>query len=135
VLQERGGTLRQRDGSKMQRDVDGQAVPQAFKDYFKSLYAEAYDILIQRQEGYGPSNIENLGAYGVYSRLAFDKCSRIATNLNGKISAGEATVNPEWYSPAMRDALLDIANYAMIMIALGEHKWSETARAIEGEEG
>jgi hypothetical protein len=35
----------------------------------------------------------------------------------------------------MRDALLDISNYAMIMIALGEQKWSETARAVDGEEG
>ena len=110
-------------------------VPQAFRSYFKGLYAEAYGILIERQEGYGPSNIENLGAFGVYSRLAFDKCSRISTNLNGVIESGDAKVNPDWFTPGMRDALLDISNYALIMIALGEQKWSETARAVEGEEG
>ena len=109
-------------------------VPKEFIDYFSDLSGEAYDILIQRQEGYGPSNIEGLGPYGVFSRLALDKCGRIATSLNGTIKSGDPQVSPDWYNDGVRDALIDISNYAMILIALGENKWSEVARAGEKDE-
>jgi hypothetical protein len=106
-------------------------VPKQFTDYFYELSEEAYNILIERQEGYGPSNIEGLGPYGVFSRLALDKCGRIATSLNGTIKSGVPKVSEDWYNDGVRDALLDISNYAMILISLGENKWSEVARAGE----
>lgn len=108
-------------------------VPKEFIDYFAELSTEAYDVLIQRQEGYGPSNIEGLGPYGVFSRLALDKCGRIATSLNGTIKSGVPQVSPDWFNDGVRDALIDISNYAMILIALGENKWSALARAGESE--
>jgi hypothetical protein len=103
-------------------------VPQTFKDYFKNLSVEAYDIMVSRQAGYGPKNIEALGPYGVFSRLAEDKCSRVSTAINGSIESGKAIVNEDWYNEGVRDALIDIANYAFILIALGEHQWSAVSR-------
>jgi len=106
-------------------------VPSEFVEYFQGLYEDALNIMVERQQGYGPSNIEALGAYGVFSRLASDKVSRIANELNGIIDSGEAIVTDDWFSDGVRDALVDIANYAMILISLGEGKWSEVARADE----
>lgn len=103
-------------------------VPSEFVEYFQGLYDNALNIMVERQQGYGPSNIESLGAYGVFSRLASDKVSRIANELNGVIDSGEAIVTDDWFTEGVRDALVDIANYAMILIALGEGKWSEVAR-------
>lgn len=107
------------------------AVPKEFCDYFGDLSKEAYDILIERQAGYGPSNIEGLGPYGVFSRLALDKCGRIATSLNGTIKSGVPQISEDWFNAGVRDALIDISNYAMILIALGESKWSEVSMAGE----
>jgi len=104
------------------------AVPREFSDYFLSLYAEAHSIMVQRQEGYGPGNIEQLGPYGVMSRLSSDKCSRILNEMNGRIVGGKAAVDHDWFTEGVRDALMDIANYAMIMIALGEEQWSKVSR-------
>lgn len=104
------------------------AVPREFSDYFRSLYVEAHSIMVQRQEGYGPGNIEQLGPYGVMSRLSSDKCSRILNEMNGRIVGGKAAVDHDWFTEGVRDALMDIANYAMIMIALGEEQWSKVSR-------
>jgi hypothetical protein len=107
------------------------AVPREFSDYFRSLYAEAHEIMVERQAGYGPGNIEALGPYGVMSRLAFDKCSRVMNEMNGEIVSGKADVNYEWFTEGVRDALMDIANDAMITIALGEGEWSKVSRTPE----
>ena len=109
-------------------------VPQAFQRYFRQLSHEAWSTLIQRQEAYGPTNIEQLGVYGVFSRIACDKMGRIANSLSGELREGKLEVDPGWFNEGTRDALIDIANYALIMISLGEGKWSETARAEEPED-
>ena len=106
-------------------------VPKEFSDYFSGLSEEAFNILVERQEGYGPANIEGLGPYGVFSRLALDKCGRIATSLNGTIKSGVPEVSKDWFNAGVRDALIDISNYALILIALGENKWSAVSRADE----
>jgi hypothetical protein len=105
-------------------------VPKAFIEYFHDLSMEAHAVMVQRQAGYGPGNIEALGPYGVFSRLAEDKCSRVATSLNGSIVDGKAKVGDGWFNEGVRDALVDIANYALILIALGEGKWSFVSRGV-----
>ena len=103
-------------------------VPDAFGEYFSKLYDECRDTLIDRQVGYGPTNIEALGPHGVFSRLASDKCARISTSMNGSIVNGKISLDGDWFNPGVRDALIDIANYALIMIAIGEKKWSVVSR-------
>lgn len=103
-------------------------VPRTFSDYFRSVYAEAQEIMVSRQGSYGPANVENLGPHGVFSRMAMDKVNRIARSMNGKIVDGRVEMNPDWYTPEVHDALIDTINYAAILIALGQDKWSEVSR-------
>jgi len=103
-------------------------VPRTFNDYFKSVFAEANDIMVSRQGSYGPANVESLGPHGVFSRMAMDKVNRIARAMNGKIVDGRVEMNSNWYTPEVHDALIDTINYAAILIALGQEKWSEVSR-------
>jgi hypothetical protein len=105
-------------------------VPEAFTQYFSELATESHEIMVERQAGYGPGNIEALGPYGVFSRLAEDKCSRVATALQGKIVDGKAVVAEDWFDDSVHDALIDIQNYAKILIALGQGKWSFVTRGV-----
>lgn len=106
-------------------------VPASFSQYFNKIYSEAFRTLVDRQEGYGPGNIESLGPHGVFSRLASDKCARVANSLNGRIESGKIILDEDWFDDGVRDALIDIANYAMILISLGENKWSKVSRDEE----
>jgi len=105
-------------------------VTEAFTQYFSELATESHEIMVERQAGYGPGNIEALGPYGVFSRLAEDKCSRVATALQGKIVDGKAVVAEDWFDDSVHDALIDIQNYAKILIALGQGKWSFVTRGV-----
>jgi hypothetical protein len=99
-----------------------------FEEYFQGLYDEARDILVQRQAQYGPANIESLAIPGVFSRLSDDKMSRIKKALNGEVIKGRVVLSQESLKelqhPSVRDALIDSANYALILISLIENEWS-----------
>lgn len=96
-----------------------------FQDIFKGLNEEAFKILVERQRKYGPENIERLGLYGVYSRLAHDKLERLRKSLNGDIRQGVVSLstNDDFDDESWEDTLFDIANYALIMVALGRGHW------------
>ena len=100
-----------------------------FEVYFQGLYDEARDILVQRQGQYGPSNIENLGIAGVFSRLNDDKMSRVRKALNGQVVKGRTVLSQEskreLARPSVRDALMDAANYCLILVSLIEEEWSQ----------
>jgi hypothetical protein len=106
----------------------GGRVPEAFSHFFRDLFSEAHGIMVTRQASYGPVNVENLGPVGVFSRMAMDKVGRIANALNGKIDQGRLVVDDDWYNAEVHDALIDTINYAAILIALGQEKWSEVSR-------
>lgn len=99
-----------------------------FEQYFQGLYDEARDILVQRQAQYGPANIESLGIPGVFSRLSDDKMSRVKKALNGEVLKGRIVLSPaslkELQHPSVRDALMDAANYCLILVSLIEGEWS-----------
>ncbi len=106
-------------------------VPEAFSHYFRDLFSEAHGIMVTRQASYGPVNVENLGPVGVFSRMAMDKVGRISNALNGKIVNGQLIVDEDWYGPEVHDALIDTINYAAILIALGQEKWSQVSREVD----
>jgi hypothetical protein len=106
-------------------------VPEAFSHYFRDLFSEAHSIMVTRQASYGPVNVENLGPVGVFSRMAMDKVGRISNALNGKIVNGQLIVDEDWYGPEVHDALIDTINYAAILIALGQEKWSQVSREVD----
>ena len=102
--------------------------PKDFEQYFQGLYDEARDILVQRQRQYGPANIESLGIPGVFSRMSDDKMSRIKKALSGEFIKGRVVLSQdslkELQHPSVRDALMDAANYCLILVSLIESQWS-----------
>ena len=103
-------------------------VPYSFIEYFSNLFGEVHDVMVTRQQSYGPLNVENLGPMGVFSRMYMDKMGRVAKAMNGKVVNGSIELGEGWYTPEVHDALVDTINYAAIMIALGQKKWSSITR-------
>lgn len=103
-----------------------------FEDVFEEIFKEALDLLIERQRKYGPDNIANQGIYGIITRIADDKISRVRTAMNGKVVNGKIIIDPIQDREAedtFEDALLDIANYALIALALKRGLWGKPLRA------
>lgn len=113
--------------------------PKDFEQYFQGLYDEARDILVQRQAQYGPANIESLAIPGVFSRLSDDKMSRIKKALSGEFIKGRVVLSPESLKelqhPSVRDALMDAANYCLILVSLIEDEWSNLKLDLDPDDG
>lgn len=107
-----------------------------FEQAFAALYREAFDLLVARQRKYGPRNIERLGIHGVLSRLAHDKVERVMRTMNGRVVNGTVViveVDPDGEAgDTFEDALLDIANYALIALAQHRGLWG---RPLGSERG
>ena len=103
------------------------ALPSTFQGVFKDIFDEAFDLLVERQRKYGPKNVESLGLYGVFNRLSDDKVERIRRALNGKVEHGRVVLDTavDFADESFEDALFDIANYALIMIALKRGEWGK----------
>lgn len=99
--------------------------PVTFDQAFGRIYDQALNILIEKQHSYGPRNVEELGFYGVFSRLSSDKIERIKNALNGKIENGKAIVDIDesLSDESIEDTLIDIMNYAAILIAVRRNQW------------
>jgi hypothetical protein len=113
--------------------------PKDFEQYFQGLYDEARDILVQRQAQYGPANIESLGIPGVFSRMSDDKMSRIKKALSGEFVKGRVVLSKESLKelqhPSVRDALMDAANYCLILVSLIESEWSNLELNYDPDDG
>lgn len=98
---------------------------QTFEKVFGKIYNEAYDLLCEKQARYGDSNIEQLGLHGVISRIGNDKIARARKFMQGKIVDGQVILDPldEGTYESLADTLLDIANYALIAVALQRGLW------------
>lgn len=103
-----------------------------FEDVFEDIFKEAFDLLVERQHKYGPENISGQGIYGIITRIADDKISRVRTAMNGQVVNGKVVINPiedREAEDTFEDALLDIANYALIALALKRGLWGKPLRA------
>jgi hypothetical protein len=98
---------------------------QTVEKVFGKIYNEAYDLLCEKQSRYGDSNIEQLGLHGVISRIGNDKIARARKFMQGKIVDGQVILDPldESTHESLADTLLDIANYALIAVALQRGLW------------
>lgn len=97
-----------------------------FQEVFAEIFDESWNVLIDRQAKYGNANIQQLGLYGVLSRVANDKMSRVMKSLNGTIVDGKVrldAIEDRHRDEAFEDALFDIANYALIAIAVKRGCW------------
>jgi hypothetical protein len=101
---------------------------ETFQQAFAKIFNESWNVLVDRQSKYGNLNIQQLGLYGVLSRVANDKMSRVMKSLNGTIVDGKVHLNDleeKHKDEAFEDALFDIANYALIAIALKRGEWGK----------
>lgn len=99
---------------------------ETFEDVMFGLYEEAFALLVDRQRKYGPENVRRLGMFGVFSRLSFDKIERVKRALNGRIVNGEVILdleNTDFADESLEDAILDIVNYGIIMLAVKRGLW------------
>lgn len=101
-----------------------------FEDTFKEIYEEAFQLLCDKQRRYGNSNIEQLGLHGVISRIGNDKIARAKKFLQGKVVDGQVILDPLdiQTDESLSDTLLDIANYALIAVALKRGVWGAPMR-------
>lgn len=118
-------------------DVERQPwVNRSFEDYFQLMYDQALAILIERQRKYGPENIERQGLFGIFTRLRDDKMARISKLMNGLIVNGRVELEPRLSmlddatltDESVEDTLIDIANYAFIMLAVYRGDWCPPLR-------
>lgn len=102
-----------------------------FQATFADLFREAFDLLVERQKKYGPENIRVQGIYGVFTRMSADKVERIRAAMNGRVVAGEIQLDPflDAADETVEDALLDVANYALIMLSLKRGIWGKPLQA------
>ena len=96
-----------------------------FERNFREIYEEAFNLLCEKQKRYGNLNIEQLGIHGVISRIGNDKIARARKFLQGKVVDGQVVLDPLDHSTdeSLADTLLDIANYALIAVALQRGLW------------
>lgn len=97
-----------------------------FEDTFQGIFDEALALLIDRQRKYGSRNITEQGLFGVFQRIEKDKMSRLRRAFNGQIVNGEVELAPVADGAGdepFEDTLKDIANYALIMLALYRGEW------------
>lgn len=105
-------------------------LPDTFEDVFDGLAFEALSILYDRQRAYGPENIRRQGLWGMFTRIKDDKIARVQTAFNGSIERGVISLNDieDSDDDTFEDALFDIANYALIMIAVKRGQWGHPLR-------
>lgn len=99
-----------------------------FEQVAQEIYDECFDLLVQRQRRYGPTNIDQQGPWGVLSRIANDKLARIKRAFNGQVVHGEIVLDPITDTDtdeSYEDALKDLVNYGIILLLLHRKKWGK----------
>lgn len=96
-----------------------------FEQTFARIYDEAFQVLLSRQAKYGPHNITQQGIYGVLTRIAHDKVQRVMRAIKGTLVDGvlHVDVDSGEDEDTFEDGLIDIANYALICLALRRGVW------------
>jgi len=99
-------------------------MPEEYKGEYPEQFAEFREILegmismaITKSNDYGSDNIGYLGERGVYVRL-WDKVARLKRLLwdNREVKVKDESID---------DTLMDLANYAVIMLILRRGKWGK----------
>ena len=85
---------------------------------FRAIADQCAAIFAKKHAGYGPKNISELGPEGVFDRMKSDKVQRLTNLLKVKDQL-------DWNDPEVADVLIDIANYAIIMLMLLRKQWPQ----------
>lgn len=117
------------------KPVDDRGVPLArntFEGVFQDIFDEAFELLVERQMKYGSTNIAQQGMWGVLTRIADDKISRLKRSFNGSIRSGQIVldeITDREADDTFEDACLDVMNYAAILLALKRGLWGKPLAA------
>ena len=110
----------------LERIAPGKRGAVTFEEVAQDIYDECFDLLVQRQVRYGPSNISQQGPWGVLSRIANDKIARIKRAFNGRVVHGDIELDPITDTDtdeSFEDAVKDLVNYGVILLLLHRGKW------------
>lgn len=109
-----------------------------FEEALDERLSELRALLIERQRKYGPNNIRALGLAGILSRIEHDKMERLSRVIRRQalrdacLQAGLPRDVVDRYLPepdgdfadeSLRDAILDVAGYAIIMAMVYDGDW------------
>jgi len=102
----------------MTEDIKGKT----FQQEVRFIQAAQYGLLLERQRKYGRGNIDQGGILGCLIR-AGDKLERL------KLVFPTVTItkryNQDYPDESIEDAMLDLANYATIMLMLYRDTWGK----------
>ncbi len=102
--------------------------PNTFEGVFQQIFDEAFELLVERQVKYGSANIAQQGMWGVLTRIADDKISRLKRSFNGSIRSGQIVldeITDREADDTFEDACLDVMNYAAILLSLKRGLWGK----------
>jgi hypothetical protein len=105
----------------------------SFETRLRGYYSEAFAILCERQRRYGPANILAAGTWGVIEQLS-NKVERARAQIKGEVVDGKIVIDHLGADreAILRDSLLDLANYAIILLALRDGEWTAEMRMEDG---
>ena len=89
--------------------------PASFQQMMLTIANQATSLCISKQKDYGPKNISAFGLVGVLVRMN-DKFER----LKNLTKTGKRPTNE-----SIEDTLIDVANYAMIALAVHRNWWTD----------
>lgn len=92
-----------------------EGAPGSFEEMLLRISSEATGLCVAKQKDYGPANIAAFGEIGVLIRLN-DKFER----LKNLIKTGKSPKNE-----SIEDTWIDLANYAMIGLAVHRGWWTD----------
>lgn len=85
------------------------------------LFELREELLMDKMNKYGASNLDRIGIYGIYSRMA-DKIERLRNSMNGDIIKGEAEITTDDnLREAVIDTIRDLAGYSVLFELMLEH--------------
>ena len=95
------------EACEIEDDLWNMIFPTNFEIEAHEIFGELLDIIVSKQNDYGPNNIQRApgGALNGLQVRLYDKLSRLANLL-------ETGVKPE--NESLRDTFIDIANYGVI---------------------
>jgi hypothetical protein len=101
----------------------------SFEARMEPYYREAFAILCERQRRYGPKNILEAGTWGVLEQLT-NKVERAKAQINGEVVGGRILIDElgTEREAVLRDSILDLVNYSVILLALRDGEWTKDMR-------
>lgn len=112
-----------KEGGAMSEEV------KSFEARMEPYYREAFAILCERQRRYGPKNILEAGTWGVLEQLT-NKVERAKAQINGEVVGGRILIDELGVEreAVLRDSILDLVNYSVILLALRDGEWTKDMR-------